>query len=225
MKNRKDILKAVVLITIVISMSIFIFKNWNTLRHLNIENFIGYLRKSGKYCAILFIIIYAIKPLVLLIPSSMLSLVAGTLFGPIKGFIFNILGFFLSGSLAFCLSRVLGQPFVDKLLKDKAVKLKCDTKEEGFKIIFLLRFPPIFPYDPISYGAGLTKMRYRDFVAGSLLGVLPETLCYSYMGKSITNPFTYKFIIPLILVVLTTIIAIYFYKKSNKNVVEDKKKS
>ncbi|WP_434303436.1 TVP38/TMEM64 family protein [Clostridium botulinum] len=223
MKNKKDLFKIIGLSLIVIIVAVFLAKHGHTIRRMNIRRTVKYIRSCGKFSSICFLLVYALKPLVLIIPASMLSLVGGILFGPVKGFILNMLGFFLSGSLAFWLSRLLGKSFVDKILRGRAVELDNNIEKEGFKIIFLLRFPPIFPYDPLSYASGLTKMKYKHFVLGSLLGVIPETLCYSYMGKNVMNPLTSKFIVPVLLVILTTIIGIYVYKKSKINVVKNEK--
>lgn len=223
MKNKKDLLKIIVLSVVVIFVAVFLFKYGHTIRKMNLRNTIEYIRGRGKFASVCFLLVYALKPLVLIIPASMLSIVGGTLFGPVKGFILNMLGFFLSGTLAFWLSRLLGKSFVDKILRGKAVEMDNNIGKEGFKIIFLLRFPPIFPYDPISYASGLTKMKYKHFVFGSLLGVIPETMCYSYMGQNVTHPFTSKFIVPLILVIITTVVAIYVYKKSKTKVVKNEK--
>ncbi|EJO5346309.1 TVP38/TMEM64 family protein [Clostridium botulinum] len=223
MKNKKDLFKMIGLGLIIIVVVMVLLTHGHTIRRMNIRRMVRLIRSFGKFSAICFLIVYALKPLVLVIPASMLSLVGGILFGPVEGFILNMLGFLLSGTLAFSLSRFLGKTFVDKILKGKAVELDNNIEKEGFKIIFLLRFPPIFPYDPISYASGLTKMKYKHFVFGSLLGVIPETLCYSYMGKNVMNPCTTKFIVPLVLVILTTIIATYVYKKSKTNVVKSGK--
>ncbi|MCR1935208.1 TVP38/TMEM64 family protein [Clostridium tepidum] len=223
MKNKKDLLKIISLILIIIIVAVFLIRHGHTLKKMNIRHTVKYIRRCGKFSSICFLLVYALKPLVLIVPASMLSLVGGILFGPVKGFIFNMLGFFLSGSLAFWLSRILGKSFVDKILKGKAVELDNNIGKQGFKIIFLLRFPPIFPFDPLSYAAGLTKMKYKDFILGSLLGVIPETLCYSYMGRNVMNPLTSKFIVPVILVILTTVIGIYVYKKSKIDVVKSGK--
>lgn len=221
MKNKKDLIKLIVLLTLISFVCIFIGKHWHHIKHINIKNLTHFLRRKGKYAAIIFLVIYALKPLILILPSSAFSLVGGVLLGPVKGFICNMLGFWLSGSVAFVLSRVLGKSFVENLLKDKAVKLGKNIEKNGFKIIFLLRFPPIFPYDPISYASGLTKMKYKDFAVGSLLGVIPETMCYSYIGENVTHSFNFKIMVPIILIIVTTIIGMYMYKKSKiSNVVE-----
>ena len=52
---------------------------------------------------------------------------------------------------------------------------------EGWKIVVLLRLSPVFPYNLLNYGLGLTKVRFRDYVLASI-GMLPGSFLYTYSG-------------------------------------------
>ena len=91
---------------------------------------------------------------------------------------------------------------------------KFNLKERGFLILLLLRLPPILPYDPLSYACGLTDIKYTSFIAASLIGVVPETLCYSIMGESVLNPLSPSFIVPIIILVISTSISGILFKKA-----------
>lgn len=205
----KSILSLIVLVTLIILL--------NAGKHIsgfNINNVVNYVSSKGKFGKIVFLLIYTLKPILLFIPSSIVSVAGGILFGPVQGFILNMLGFFLSGTLAFYLSRLLGKSFVERILRGKAIELDKGIEKNGVKIMFMFRLPPIFPFDPVSYAAGITRIKYRSFMIGSLLGVMVETFCYSYLGKGFTEPFSYKIIIILIITILVTMSSIYlFYKK------------
>jgi uncharacterized membrane protein YdjX (TVP38/TMEM64 family) len=56
--------------------------------------------------------------------------------------------------------------------------------EKGFNIVFLLRLSPVFPFNFLNYGLGLTKVCFRDYFLASI-GMLPGTLLYVYYGKLI----------------------------------------
>ena len=58
---------------------------------------------------------------------------------------------------------------------------------EGFKIVALLRLSPLFPFSVLNYALGLTRVRLRDFVLASWLGMLPGTALYVYLGSLFTN--------------------------------------
>jgi uncharacterized membrane protein YdjX (TVP38/TMEM64 family) len=59
--------------------------------------------------------------------------------------------------------------------------------QSGFKIVLLLRLSPLFPFGILNYTLGLTRVRLRDFVLGSWIGMLPGTVLYVYIGSLITS--------------------------------------
>lgn len=212
-RGRNFSIKKSFLILFVFIIAIFITMNLNQIKQINLPRLVTYISNYGKYAAICFLLIFSLKPLLLFLPSSMLSIAAGMIFGPIIGFLLNMAGFFLSATIAFYLSRFLGKNFVDKLLKGKVMSINSNLEKNGIKILFFIRFTPVIPFDPISYACGLSKMKYTDFITGSMAGVFFETLCYAFIGESIFNPFSYKFLIPAGLVILAIGITTYIYKR------------
>ena len=87
----------------------------------------------------------------------------------------------------------------------------------GFRIMTAMRLSFVFPYDPLSYAAGLTKIKYRDFILGTLIGILPEMVTYSLIGGNLTKPFSFKFILPIIVLFIIVFISTYLYKKKSRN--------
>ncbi|WP_051623514.1 TVP38/TMEM64 family protein [Clostridium hydrogeniformans] len=183
----------------------------------NLDSLIEFIKLRGKYAAVVFFIMFSLKPLILVLPSAMMSVAAGVIFGPVYGFILNMVGFFFSGTIAFFISRFLGKDFVDKILKGKALKINQNLDKNGFKVLLLLRLPPVLPYDPLSYTCGLSNMRYVHFITASLIGVMPETLCYSIMGENFRDPLSAKFLIPLGVVIVATILSGFAFKKAKDN--------
>ena len=51
-----------------------------------------------------------------------------------------------------------------------------------YKIVFLLRLSPIFPFNLLNYALGLTAIRFRDYCIASI-GMIPASLLYVYYGK------------------------------------------
>jgi uncharacterized membrane protein YdjX (TVP38/TMEM64 family) len=54
--------------------------------------------------------------------------------------------------------------------------------EQGFKIVALLRLSPVFPFNVLNYGLGLTRVRFRDY-ALACVAMAPGTLLYVYYGR------------------------------------------
>lgn len=217
MRHKSKILKSLlksILSLIVLAILILLAKRFKLMNNMSIGKIVKHVSRHRGFYELYFLIICSLRPILVVVPSSIISIAGGTLFGPIKGFLLNMIGFFLSGTIAFYLSRLLGRDFIDKIIKGKALELDNGLEKNGFKVIFLFRFPPIFPYDVFSFAAGLTKIRYRDFILGSLLGVIPETLCYSYMGQEIGEANTYKLFVTISVIIVITIITTFIFLRS-----------
>ena len=52
----------------------------------------------------------------------------------------------------------------------------------GAYAVFAARLVPGIAFDAVSYAAGLTSMQFRKFLAATTLGIVPQTLVYSYLG-------------------------------------------
>ncbi|MGL4848161.1 MAG: TVP38/TMEM64 family protein [Clostridium sp.] len=202
---------------IIIGIALFVlFENRHIIMNIKIEEVLTFIEKKGTFAALIYLGIYVVKPFFLVIPTNIIAIAGGLMFGPIKGFILTMIGFFIAGTIAFFISRILGRDFVEGLLGGKMLKLDENLEENGFKILFLLRLPPILPYDPLSYACGFTKVSYKHFILASLLGVMPETLCYSILGKNMDRPFSPEFIIPIVLLVIGLIFSKKIMDKKNK---------
>jgi uncharacterized membrane protein YdjX (TVP38/TMEM64 family) len=54
--------------------------------------------------------------------------------------------------------------------------------KEGLKIVLLTRLSPIFPFNLLNYGLGVTGVSLKDYVLGSV-GMIPGTIMYVYIGS------------------------------------------
>lgn len=212
LKN-KNIYKIVIL-CIIIAILIVLLNRFGILKHIfNIRHIKHFILSYGKFSAVIFILIYTVKPIVFLFPASVLSVIAGNIFGSSMAFSLSMAGCFLSANFAFFIARILGKPYVDKVLKGKVLKLDENIEKHGLVIIMLMRLAFVFPFDPVSYAAGLTKMKYKNFIFGSMIGVAPEMLAYAYLGKNMEKPFSRNFFVPIIGIVVIAFTAYYFYNK------------
>lgn len=219
MKNKtRNVVKAILILCISMFFIYLIFKYQRFFQHINIRSLRKYILSFGPFSFLALLLIYSLKPFVVVFPAVLLTVLAGNIFGPVKGFILSMAGVFFSSTLAFYLSKSIGKPFVDKITRGKLLKLDDNIEAYGFKIIFLMRLSTLFPIDPLSYAVGLTKMKYSDFILGTLLGLFPEMLAYSYLGQSMRHPFSKKIFIPIILIAATAATGAFIYKsfKSKK---------
>ena len=89
-------------------------------------------------------------------------------------------------------------------------KMFVQMEKRGFMYIFVLRLIPIVSFDLLSYAGGISKVRFRPFLLATVLGMLPGTLAYSYLGASLaTENVTTIIIAASIFVVLIAVTYIF----------------
>lgn len=137
----------------------------------------------GAWGPAAFVLGYAVAAVALL-PGSLLTLAAGALFGLARGTAYVFAGATLGACLAFLVARYLARGAVERRISTHPRFAAVDRAigRKGLEIVFLLRLSPVFPYNVLNYALGLTGVRLRDFLLGSL-GMLPGTLLYVYYGK------------------------------------------
>jgi uncharacterized membrane protein YdjX (TVP38/TMEM64 family) len=90
------------------------------------------------------------------------------------------LGATVGASLAFLISRYFARDAIVRWLSDKEKFRRLDrlTEQHGAIIVALTRLVPLFPFNLLNYGFGLTRVRFWTYVFWSWLCMLPGTILY-----------------------------------------------
>jgi pyruvate/2-oxoglutarate dehydrogenase complex dihydrolipoamide dehydrogenase (E3) component/uncharacterized membrane protein YdjX (TVP38/TMEM64 family) len=123
---------------------------------------------------------------VLLIPASIITLGAGTIFGLKTGFIVVVIGANLGALCSFLLARTFLREQVTRWARENAKFGFLDEAigRQGFKMVLLTRLSPIFPFILLNYFLGLTAVRTGAYVLANLFGMLPATFLLVYIGAA-----------------------------------------
>jgi uncharacterized membrane protein YdjX (TVP38/TMEM64 family) len=145
--------------------------------------FASWVKELGPVGPMAFIAGYIIAAVVF-VPGSLLTLVAGAVFGVVSGTLYVLIGATLGSAAAFLISRHVARGPFERRLGDNPRFAAIDQAiaREGRKVVFLLRLSPVFPFTLLNYALGLTRIRFTDFLLASV-GMLPGTLLYTYSGK------------------------------------------
>lgn len=208
----KNIIKLSVLAFVLMVAAGIIIK-FNLLEDINFNHIQDYIKSYGKFAAVIYAVIFILRTLLIFFPSSIMVFLGGSLFGEKYGFVISMLCIFITASLAFLISRYAGKDIVNKILKGKMRQLDMKAEEHGFKLIFLMRLSIIFPFDIINYAAGLSKIRYIDFILGTLLGITPEVFSITYISSNIGNPLSLKFKLAIVLFIVSVAIPFFFNRR------------
>lgn len=187
---------------------------------IDINEIVTYIRGIGEnpYAPLIFIFFYTIA-VVFALPGLPLTLLAGTVFGVFYGTLYVTIAANLGCQITFFVSRYLGQDFAQKFIKSDSFidKIANQVEKNGLLIMLYLRLIPLFPFNLINYAMGITKVGYRQYTIGNLIGMLPGTFLYVYLSAAALdikdNPL--GIIVPIVLLVLFTVIVGYVKKKKS----------
>lgn len=171
-----------VLIGLLIILASLLYLNHNVF-DFQPEKIRKWIVSLGVIAPFIYIVLYSVRPFILF-PASILSLAGGLAFGPIYGTLLTIAGASLGAYFALMLSRKIGGSWIEKKSGRRIEKVKKILEKNGFIVVLLLRLIPLFPFDLISYIAGLSKVKTSHFVLATVIGIIPGTFAYNFLGAS-----------------------------------------
>jgi uncharacterized membrane protein YdjX (TVP38/TMEM64 family) len=142
----------------------------------------------GFWGPVLFVLLYIVC-CIALVPGAVLTLGAGAVFGLVKGSILVSIAATLGATAAMLVGRYLARDWVQRKLATHPTFNSIDqaVEREGWKIVFLTRLSPAFPFFLVNYLYGLTRVRLRDYVLATWIGIMPGSTLFVYIG-SLASP-------------------------------------
>lgn len=142
-----------------------------------------YIEHMGLLAPIVFVLLYVLATL-LFLPTLVLSVAGGAVFGPFIGTALTIIGASLGASLAFLISRhFLFHHFHSRAGK-RLHQLIAGVQRQGWQFVAMMRLLPIVPFNLVNYGFGLTKIKFSHYVLATLFFLLPLEIGSTYCGHT-----------------------------------------
>ncbi len=136
----------------------------------------------GWWAGIAFAALYAAVTLTPL-PKAVFSLAAGVAFGLAQGLLVVMVGATVGATVAFALARRLGRDAVARLTGTTVVRIDTLVAEHGRWSVVVARLIPVVPFTALNYLFGLSRVRTRDYLVGTVVGILPGTAAYVTVGS------------------------------------------
>ncbi|NJK56753.1 MAG: TVP38/TMEM64 family protein [Pleurocapsa sp. SU_5_0] len=175
--------KSLILLTIVgiIATGIGVLAIDNVDRQLQI-----WLETMGVFAPVIYIVLYTVGTL-LILPSTPLNLTGGAIFGIWWGTLWTTLAALVAAIATFAFTRTIGRELVTQKLAGRWRAVDAEIRQGGLFYLFAIRLLPIIPYGIVNFVAGLTSIKFKDYLIGTLLGTLPGVLPFVMMGAGITK--------------------------------------
>ncbi len=147
-----------------------------------------WIRQQGDQAILMFIIVDTIW-IVIGMPASILSLGAAILFGFWRGLFAVLIAADIAAVISFFVVRYLARDWLVKRIQawPKFARVDRAVGKSGWPIIMLFRLSPVFPFGILNYALGLTGVSFRNYAIGTLIGVIPGTAVYIYLGTLIRD--------------------------------------
>lgn len=179
----------------------------------NIETVRAYIKSYGAFAPVVSAALMIFQGVVAPLPAFLITFANGLLFGVWWGAALSWSSAMLGAALCFFIARFLGRPVIVKLLSESAVNRSDQFFQRyGRHAVLIARLVPVISFDAISYGAGLTGMRFVWFAVATGIGQLPATLLYSYLGDRVTG--SIKVLFWMFGIVISVSIIIWLVRRS-----------
>ena len=149
-----------------------------------LRQFQGWVRGLGALGYVVYALGYGVIGTV--VPASVLTLGAGAIFGVTGGAIVVIVGASIAASLSFLLARTVLRHRIEAMTAGNAKFRAVDRAiaKEGPKIVLLVRLAAVFPFLFMNYAFGLTGIRFSRYFAATVVGILPATIAFVWLGAA-----------------------------------------
>jgi uncharacterized membrane protein YdjX (TVP38/TMEM64 family) len=112
-------------------------------------------------------------------PVLALIILGTTVFGPWPGMAYAWVGMLAGASVAFAFGRFSSALGMDRFMHGRLGLLRQHLHRRGLWTVALVRLMPLAPFMMVNLAAGALRVRWRDFVLGSAMGLLPVTVVVS----------------------------------------------
>lgn len=176
--NRKKAVAKATGLAVFILGAIFIIRYTPLRDYLTAEALGRFLDTTGMWAPVLFMAVYAVG-VCLFVPGTLLTGLGAAIFGAYRGFVYVWIGAMLGAGAAFVIGRTLGREFALFLIGDKLKKYDDAIGQNGFATVLYLRLI-YFPFTPMNFGMGLTKVSFWDYITGTGLGIIVGTFIFTF---------------------------------------------
>ncbi|MCK5304705.1 MAG: TVP38/TMEM64 family protein [Candidatus Heimdallarchaeota archaeon] len=194
--TKKIVMVIIFTLVVIISVAVLVwtFIDKTFLFSLIRDYFILPLLDIGWWAYLVFLVLMIIQSLIAPIPSELVLLSAGMIFGLWPGMAIGVVGSVVSGVVTYFLAVKGGRPIIESAgeyvsLADKFIKVVDIWIERwGIWAIIVGRAVPLIMFDPVSYAAGLSNIKWKPYTLATFIGSIPRAIFFAILGSSMIDP-------------------------------------
>ncbi len=148
---------------------------WTPLREwFDYESLVAMFRPlvRSPYAAPLVLLVFVVGGLAP-VPVTLLIVATTAAFGPLLGGTYALAGALASAGAGYAVGALLGRDRVRRVFGSGLGKVASRLSQHGVLVMTVVRMLPIAPFAVVNFAAGAARVRVRDFLVGTALGMLP----------------------------------------------------
>ncbi|MEJ6952249.1 TVP38/TMEM64 family protein [Natronospora cellulosivora (SeqCode)] len=187
--SKKKIIQFAFMICVMIIMSFYIIDKQLDLTWIqsNLERLRFFVAENFFLAVFFFFLLRFFFALVSIPGGGALTVLVGALFDFFLAFLLVTLSVSFGSLLIFLLSRYAFQDYFKEKYKKQFSRIDKISRENGAKLLFLLRVNELVPSFIINSFFGLTSIKASTYYWVSLIGMLPGIFIFINAGSQITE--------------------------------------
>ncbi len=179
---RPTIIK-IALIVIILVLCVFYVYAKDIDVSVLIRSVVDLVHSWGIWAPVLFVGIYVLLS-GNVIPSVIFKTFAGAAFGIWQGILWVTIGTTISSLIKFFIARYFFRDTIIRKINQNRTLRSIDQliENDGWKMLIILRNVPIANALFLNYICGVTGMGVKDFASATVIGNLPKTVLFVYVG-------------------------------------------
>jgi phosphatidylserine/phosphatidylglycerophosphate/cardiolipin synthase-like enzyme/uncharacterized membrane protein YdjX (TVP38/TMEM64 family) len=148
------------------------------------------------------------------VPLTVLIAITAALYSPWVAIPLSLTGALASGAATFAVGRTLTRGAVHGIAGRRIGALSRRLRKRGLLAVLLVRLLPVAPYTIVNIVAGASRIRWRDFLLGTALGLLPGlVLTSAFVDRAIAaiispSPRTIALLVLIVVAIVALTVAL-----------------
>lgn len=136
---------------------------------------------TNSWAPLIYIVIYTLQPFAFL-PSTVFTLLAGSIFGFWPGIFYTLIGANLSAAAVYITGRFLARPLPEE--SHRMARWIRPLRTQTFETVLFMRLVYV-PFDVVNILSGILKLRFLPFILGTAIGIIPGMATITSLGTSV----------------------------------------
>ena len=180
-----------------------------------------FYQSNGLIVMVCFVALFLVIGLFLLPGATLLSVLSGAVFGLPLGPLLVSLGSTLGAVLAFYVARYILKSWLEERFGERLHPIQEGLCKNDIHYMLFLRLIPLAPFFLVNIAMGASRISWKVFIVGTLIGKLPAIWIYANAGSNLANLRSLsdinspRIIVTLTLLCLLTLIPVIYKKIKN----------